>query len=127
MGVVRHHDDGLAELAVHALHEIQNVLGGDAVEVAGRLVRDEYGGIGNDRSSEGQAPLVPPPTLPPPSSASVSAAMSMPATLSMPRSGLSMPAIRLRSVLLPEPDGPMRATKSPALTSRLKSFNTGTS
>ena len=31
-----------------------------------------------------------------------------------PASGLSIPAIRLSSVLLPEPDGPISATKSPA-------------
>ena len=44
-----------------------------------------------------------------------------PPTRSSPASGLSMPAIRLSSVDLPEPDGPISATKSPAETSRLMS------
>ena len=48
------------------------------------------------------------------SSPSDSRAMSTPATCDLARDGLSMPAIRLSSVDLPEPDGPISATKSPA-------------
>ena len=51
----------------------------------------------------------------------VSAVMSMPPTAASPLSGLSMPAMRLSSVLLPEPDGPISATKSPAAMSKLMS------
>src|SRR6516165_7846884 len=37
-----------------------------------------------------------------------------------PRSGLSRPAMRLSSVVLPEPDGPMMPRNSPSATSRLR-------
>src|SRR3954468_11099089 len=52
--------------------------------------------------------------------------MSSPATRSSPVSGLSIPAIRLSSVLLPEPEGPMSARKSPSAISMLMSDSTGT-
>src|SRR5689334_7344882 len=52
--------------------------------------------------------------------------MSMPATRSTPLSGLSMPAMRLSSVVLPEPDGPISAVKSPAWMSSVMSESTGT-
>ena len=39
--------------------------------------------------------------------------------------GLSMPAMRLSSVDLPEPDGPISATKSPAAMSSVMSTSTG--
>src|SRR5205807_1417909 len=45
--------------------------------------------------------------------------MSVPATTICPVVGLSMPATRLSSVLLPEPLAPMSDTKSRASTSRL--------
>src|SRR5216684_3755180 len=37
-----------------------------------------------------------------------------------PRSGLSRPAMRLSSVVLPDPDGPMMPRNSPSATSRLR-------
>ena len=43
-----------------------------------------------------------------------------------PLSGLSMPAMRLSSVVLPEPDGPMSAVKSPPAMSSVMSESTGT-
>src|SRR5262245_1461108 len=60
------------------------------------------------------------------SSDSESVVMSRPPTRSSPLSGLSMPAMRLSSVLLPDPDGPMSAVNSPGMMSKLMSFNTGT-
>ena len=41
-----------------------------------------------------------------------------------PADGWSSPAIRLSSVVLPEPDGPIRARNSPSGTSRLRSLST---
>ena len=53
--------------------------------------------------------------------------MSSPATASSPASGLSMPATRFSSVDLPEPEGPISATKSPLADRReLMSVSTGT-
>src|SRR6185436_12352867 len=60
------------------------------------------------------------------SSVSPSAAMSRPPTRSSPESGLSIPAIRLRSVVLPEPEGPISAVKSPGWMSSVMSESTGT-
>src|SRR5262249_35083550 len=60
------------------------------------------------------------------SSVSVNAVISSPPTRSSPLSGLSMPAMRLSSVLLPEPEGPMRAVNSPAPMSSEMSPSTGT-
>ena len=45
---------------------------------------------------------------------------------STPLSGLSMPAIRLSSVLLPEPEGPISAVKAPDGIARLISRSTST-
>src|SRR5260370_39257238 len=60
------------------------------------------------------------------SAASASRVMSSPPTRSSPLSGLSMPAIRLSSVLLPDPDGPISAMKSPSPISSVMSVRTGT-
>ena len=61
------------------------------------------------------------------SSASLSVAMSMPAISIVPAVGLSMPAMRLSKVLLPEPLGPISATNSPAATSSSMPISTGIS
>src|SRR6184192_1835532 len=45
-------------------------------------------------------------------------------TQTSPSLGWSRPAIRLSSVVLPEPDGPIRARYSPSGTSRLRSIST---
>ena len=52
--------------------------------------------------------------------------MSTPSTSSSPLSGRSIPAIRFSSVLLPEPDGPISAIKSPVAMSSEMSDSTGT-
>src|SRR6185436_2618743 len=57
--IVRHHDDGLAELAVEALHHRQDVGSRDPVEVAGRLVGDDDGRIGDHRAGDRHALLLP--------------------------------------------------------------------
>ena len=44
------------------------------------------------------------------------AVRARPATAMVPRLGESRPAIIISNVLLPQPDGPSRATNSPALT-----------
>src|SRR5215210_612739 len=49
-----------------------------------------------------------------------------PVLLTRPLSGLSKPASRLSSVVLPQPDGPTMATNSPRLMSSVKSLKTST-
>src|SRR3990172_7071148 len=44
-GVVRDHYDDLAELLVYSPHQVQHLFRGRPVEVARRLVRDEYGRV----------------------------------------------------------------------------------
>ena len=53
-----------------------------------------------------------------------SAAMLVPATSTEPPDGVSRPPIRLSSVVLPEPDGPISATKSPCGIWRFTPFST---
>jgi hypothetical protein len=53
--------------------------------------------------------------------------ISLPSTMTCPRVGRSMPAIRFSSVVLPEPEGPINARKSPRGTLTDTPFNTGTS
>ena len=48
--------------------------------------------------------------------ARLSRLISSPATVMLPALGTSSPPSRLRSVVLPEPLGPMKATKSPLST-----------
>ena len=55
LGVVGDHDDGLAVLAVQHLQQVQHLVGGLAVEVAGRLVADQQGRIGDQRAGDGDA------------------------------------------------------------------------
>src|SRR5688572_30277563 len=49
-----------------------------------------------------------------------------PATEMVPELGLSRPAMRFRRVVLPEPDGPISASKLPSGTSRLRLSRTFT-
>ena len=56
--------------------------------------------------------------------ARLSRLISSPATVMLPELGTSSPPIRLRSVVLPEPLGPMKATKSPLSTLRLTPWRT---
>ena len=53
--------------------------------------------------------------------------MFVPLTTTAPEDGASMPPIRLSSVVLPLPDGPISATKSPSATSSERPSRTGTS
>ena len=50
--------------------------------------------------------------------------MLVPPTSIDPPDGLSSPPIRLSSVVLPEPDGPISARKSPCGMSRFTPFST---
>jgi hypothetical protein len=61
------------------------------------------------------------------SSVSLNSATSIPSMKIFPDVGLSMPAMRLRSVVLPEPDGPMKAMNSPWEIARLMLRKTGIS
>ena len=54
------------------------------------------------------------------SSPSDSGPKSVPATMTRPDVARSIPAMRLSSVVLPEPDGPINARNSPCGTSRLR-------
>ncbi len=54
-------------------------------------------------------------------------AMSRPPMTIRPRVGESIPAIRFRSVVLPEPDGPISATYSPSGMSSWMPMRTGIS
>ena len=53
--VVRHHDDGLAVIAIERLEEIENLVAGLAIEVARRLVAEEQRRIGHDRARDADA------------------------------------------------------------------------
>src|SRR5271170_2134787 len=53
--------------------------------------------------------------------------ISSPATVMLPWEGTSSPPSKLSSVVLPEPLGPMKATNSPASTSRFNPRNTSIS
>ena len=55
---MRHHDDGLAEVAVEDLQDRQDLVGRCAVEVAGRLVAEQELRIGDDRAGDGDALLL---------------------------------------------------------------------
>ena len=47
LGVVGHHDDGLALLAVHQLQQVEDLFRRRAIQVAGRFVADQQRGIGD--------------------------------------------------------------------------------
>jgi hypothetical protein len=56
---VRDHDDGFAVLPVQRLEQVQNLVPGLAVQVAGRLVAQQQGGVGDNRSGDAHALLLP--------------------------------------------------------------------
>src|SRR6266704_6618929 len=62
-----------------------------------------------------------------PRSASLSAAKALPCTITSPAVGASNPPSRCSSVLLPDPDAPTTATRSPGATARSTPSSTGTS
>ena len=53
--IVRHHDDGLAELAVEAGEHGEDIFGRGGVEVAGRLVGQDQVGISHDGARDSDA------------------------------------------------------------------------
>src|SRR3989304_5051475 len=56
--VMGDHDDGLAMLPVELLQQAEDLLGGLAVEVAGRFVADQEGRVGDDRPGDCPALLL---------------------------------------------------------------------
>ena len=56
--IVRHHDDGLAVVAVQRLQQVEDLVAGLAIEVAGRLVAQQQRRIGDDRARDADALLL---------------------------------------------------------------------
>jgi hypothetical protein len=57
-GVVRHHHDGLAVLAVERLQQVEDLVAGLAVEVARRLVAEQQRRVGDDGARDADALLL---------------------------------------------------------------------
>ena len=58
MRIVRHHDDRLAVLAVERLQQVEDLVAGLAVEVAGRLVAEQQRRVGDDGAGDADALLL---------------------------------------------------------------------
>ncbi len=58
MRIVRDHDDGLTVLLIQRLEQVQDFIAGLAVQVTGRLVAQEQGGIRYDASRDADALLL---------------------------------------------------------------------
>src|SRR5208337_2030188 len=58
--IVGHHDDGLVEVFVEGLHQVQDFLGALGIEIARRLVSNQDSGIGDDCARNGNALLLSP-------------------------------------------------------------------
>ena len=56
--IVRDHDDGLAVLAVERLQQVEDLVAGLAIEIAGRLVAEQQRRIGDDRARDADALLL---------------------------------------------------------------------
>ena len=56
--IVRHHDDGLAVFAIQQRKQVEDLVGGVAVEVAGRFVADQQRRIGDERARDRDALLL---------------------------------------------------------------------
>ncbi len=56
--VVRHHDDGLAVLAVERLQQVEDLVARLAIEVAGRLVAQQQRRVGDDGARDADALLL---------------------------------------------------------------------
>ena len=184
--IVRDHHDGLAVVAVERLQQIENLVAGLAIEIAGRLVAQQQRRVGDDGAGDADALLLAAGQLPrvvlraigeaddlqrdrralaPLGSATASSAAAAARRSSRPsapaagcragrrsrcsaiatararcrrsvlicdagdldaaaRSADRVRPIRLSSVVLPEPDGPISARKSPCGISRLTPFST---
>ncbi len=57
-GIVRHHDDRLAVVAVQRLEQVENLVAGLAIEIARRLVAKQQRRIGDDRAGDADALLL---------------------------------------------------------------------
>src|SRR5258708_3463814 len=57
-GIVRDHDDRLAEILVQLVEQVQHVVGALAIEIAGRLVGDDDLRVVDDRARDGDALLL---------------------------------------------------------------------
>jgi hypothetical protein len=55
---VRDHHDGLAQLAVQLVQQVQHLFAGGAVEVAGGLVGDDQRRVGHQGAGDGHALLL---------------------------------------------------------------------
>ena len=185
--VVRDHDDRLAVLAVERLQQVEDLVAGLAIEVAGRLVAEQQRRVGDDRAGDADAlllaagelarvvlravgeaddlqrdrrtrlrrsafdslvsssgsstlrsrgqhrqqvveledeadvPRAPARRAAPPRQLVDALAADLDRC---PPVGVSSPPIRLSSVVLPEPDGPISARKSPCGMSRLTPCST---
>ena len=53
--VVRDHHDGLLEFPVELVHQVEDLAGGHAIEIAGRLVGNQEVGVGDDRPGDRHA------------------------------------------------------------------------
>jgi hypothetical protein len=58
VGLVRNHDDGDALVAIECGEQVHDVAAGRRVEVAGRLVGEQYLRAGNDRPRDRDALLL---------------------------------------------------------------------
>ena len=56
--IVRDHDDRLAVLAVERLQQVEDLVAGLAIEVAGRLVAEQQRRVGDDRARDADALLL---------------------------------------------------------------------
>ena len=53
--IVRHHDDRLAVLAVERLQQVEDLVAGLAIEIAGRLVAEQQRRVGDDGARDADA------------------------------------------------------------------------
>src|SRR4029079_6907048 len=58
LGIVRHQDDGGLAVAVDVDQQVDDVMAGPAIQVSGRLVGEEDGGIVGERAGDGHALLL---------------------------------------------------------------------
>ena len=59
LGVMGDHDNCLAVFAIEQFEQIENLVGGLAVEIAGGLVANQYARVGDDGPGDGDALLLP--------------------------------------------------------------------
>jgi hypothetical protein len=57
MWIVRHHDDGLAVIAVQSLQQTEDFIPRFSVQIAGRLVAKQQGRVGDNSARDASALL----------------------------------------------------------------------